>query len=149
MSDACEREQRSENCASPKTASGTPSMTLASAALESQTHNTAAGQQQQQEILSMATGGGSGSSSTGPSAAGRQQQQQQQQLQLQQLLNESDMRELREIKQLLWGDSVREDVFKRWSQGKFSLLHHPHHHGHHGQHHPKYLVRALFNIHTY
>lgn len=146
MSDACEREQRSEKCASPKTASGTPSMTLASAALESQTHNSAAGQQQQQqqEILSMATGGGSGPSSTSPSAAGRQQQQQQHQL-----LNESDMRELREIKQLLWGDSVREDVFKRWSQGKFSLLHHPHHHGHHGQHHPKYLVRALFNIHTY
>lgn len=147
MSDACEREQRSEKCASPKTASGTPSMTLASTALESQTHSTAAGQQQ--EILSMASGGtsGSGPSSTGPSAAGRQQQQQQHQQQQQQLHHESDMRELREIKQLLWGDSVREDVFKRWSQGKYSLLHYPHHH--HGQHHPKYLVRALFNIHTY
>ncbi|XP_034483692.1 ubiquitin carboxyl-terminal hydrolase MINDY-3 homolog isoform X2 [Drosophila innubila] len=60
--------------------------------------------------------------STGPAAAGRQQQpqqQQQQQQQQQHLLhfNDSDMRELREIKQLLWGDSVREDVFRRWSQG--------------------------------
>nr|XP_032296193.1 ubiquitin carboxyl-terminal hydrolase MINDY-3 homolog [Drosophila virilis] len=107
MSDACEREQRSEKCASPKTASATASMTLASTALESQSHNTA-GQQQQQEISSMASG--STPSSTAP-AAGRQQQQQ--------LLrpNESDMRELREIIHLLWGDSVREDVFKRWSQG--------------------------------
>ncbi|XP_064537201.1 ubiquitin carboxyl-terminal hydrolase MINDY-3 homolog isoform X2 [Drosophila montana] len=107
MSDACEREQRSEKCASPKTASASASMTLASTALESQSHNTA-GQQQQQEISSMASG--STPSSTAP-AAGRQQQQQ--------LLrpNESDIRELREIIHLLWGDSVREDVFKRWSQG--------------------------------
>ncbi|KAH8387125.1 hypothetical protein KR093_004914 [Drosophila rubida] len=110
MSDACEREQRSENCASPKSASGTStSMTLASTALESQTtttttaHNTAVGQQQPMA---------SGSATVPASAAGRPQQQQQQLR-----LNDSDMRELCEIKQLLWGDSVREDVFTRWSQG--------------------------------
>ncbi|EDV91699.1 ubiquitin carboxyl-terminal hydrolase MINDY-3 homolog [Drosophila grimshawi] len=55
---------------------------------------------------------------SGSATAGHPQQQQQEQQQ-QQLVrcNEHDMRELREIKQLVWGASVREDVFKRWSQG--------------------------------
>ncbi|XP_017850917.1 ubiquitin carboxyl-terminal hydrolase MINDY-3 homolog [Drosophila busckii] len=126
MSDACEREQRSEKCASPKTASATPSMTLASTALESQLHKTttttasSTGQQQQQQEVAMSSTGGNAAAST---AAGHQQpQQQQQQMQQQQQQqmqrpSENDMRELREIKQLLWGDMVREDVFNRWSQG--------------------------------
>jgi len=48
------------------------------------------------------------------------QLEQQQPLPLPQL-NATDMRELREIKQLLWGDNVREDVFKRWSQGNHPI----------------------------
>ncbi|KAH8400405.1 hypothetical protein KR215_011363, partial [Drosophila sulfurigaster] len=117
----CERErereqQRSENCASPKSASAAASaataaeagttatsMTLASTALGLSTATvavTVGGQQQQQE-LSMASG-----SAATAAAAGRQQRP-----------SDSDLRELREIKQLLWGDNVREDVFTRWSQG--------------------------------
>ncbi|KAM8719315.1 hypothetical protein ACLKA7_011947 [Drosophila subpalustris] len=112
MSDACEREQRSEKCASPKSASTTASMTLASTALESTGGQHQQQQQHQRQVeLSMETD--SAATSTGPAAAGRQQQHQQQLLHF----HDSDMRELREIKQLLWGDSVREDVFRRWSQG--------------------------------
>lgn len=29
---------------------------------------------------------------------------------------------LRSIKALLWGSNAKEDVFKRWAQGKFSFL---------------------------
>ncbi|KAL7745817.1 hypothetical protein ACLKA6_010010 [Drosophila palustris] len=112
MSDACEREQRSEKCASPKSASATASMTLASTALES-TGGQHQQQQQHQRQVELSMESDSAAPSTGPAAAGRQQQHQQQLLHF----HDSDMRELREIKQLLWGDSVREDVFRRWSQG--------------------------------
>jgi len=97
-------------------------MTLASTALESTAGQQQQQQQQQQEQLQqqpqqkeeqlqLSMASGSGASSTVVPAAGQRQQQ------LQTLL---DMRELREIKQLLWGDSVREDVFTRWSQGKYA-----------------------------
>ncbi|XP_017107444.2 ubiquitin carboxyl-terminal hydrolase MINDY-3 homolog isoform X1 [Drosophila bipectinata] len=125
-------DQRSggEEPASPKGASA--SMTLAAAALES--HNTperapdagaetvvgagagttgvdggsdvlASGSQASTSTSAVGRGVGGGAS-----ACGKQQQQQPQ-------LNATDVRELREIKQLLWGENVRDDVFKRWSQG--------------------------------
>lgn len=45
--------------------------------------------------------------------SGQQQQQQQQQQQEQQ----QGVNELREICQLLWGPSIRQEIFHRWSQG--------------------------------
>ncbi|EDW37870.1 GL21329 [Drosophila persimilis] len=121
----------SEKSASQKSASESTSMTLASAILEQNDTATAAGQQRQeqrpttsagpptisaaqrqQEQASSTPGGGPQTPKQKP-----QQQQQQQQLPPMPQLNANDMRELREIKQLLWGDNVREDVFKRWSQG--------------------------------
>lgn len=130
-------EQRSggaEEPASPKGASA--SMTLAAAALES--HNTperasdAVADGADALGADAVSGGGGGASASasqastsasasavgrgvggGASGGGSKMQQQQQQPQL----NATDVRELREIKQLLWGDNVREDVFKRWSQG--------------------------------
>lgn len=63
------------------------------------------------------------------------------------MLNATDMRELREIKQLLWGDNVREDVFKRWSQGNHPSPHLPIPHAHSMHHHPLWgKKRALFAL---
>ncbi|BFG01291.1 ubiquitin carboxyl-terminal hydrolase MINDY-3 homolog [Drosophila madeirensis] len=121
----------SEKSASQKTASASTSMTLASAALEPNDTATAAGQQQQEQRPTTSAGPPTTSaahhqqqqqqaSSTpdgGPQTPKQKPQQQQQQLPPMPQLNANDMRELREIKQLLWGDNVREDVFKRWSQG--------------------------------
>ncbi|XP_052849545.1 ubiquitin carboxyl-terminal hydrolase MINDY-3 homolog [Drosophila gunungcola] len=126
---------------SPKTASSAAaaaaaaaaSMTLASAALESHTTASANVSSTPPGSASPTTsgagaaaggGGGGGGASGGGGAEGAGGAVAsasggllQEKLPLQLQLNATDMRELREIKQLLWGDNVREDVFKRWSQG--------------------------------
>ncbi|KAH8303455.1 hypothetical protein KR059_011445 [Drosophila kikkawai] len=124
MNDELVREQRScEESVSPKTAptAAAASMTLASAALES--HSMAvqsgggagagAGASMGSVHQATTSGGQSGSEGAGASSAQKTQQQQPSPPQL----NANDMREMRDIKQLLWGDNVREDVFRRWSQG--------------------------------
>ncbi|XP_068141200.1 ubiquitin carboxyl-terminal hydrolase MINDY-3 homolog [Drosophila tropicalis] len=120
---------------SPKVALPATGVALASAALES--HNTvsattvppvgaasapqlasvaiasASASEQQQELptTSGMSGGGVGAAgasvASGEGSGGIQLMQP----------NVKDIRELCDIKQLLWGDGVREDVFKRWSQG--------------------------------
>ncbi|KAH8421253.1 hypothetical protein KR009_007017 [Drosophila setifemur] len=108
-------QQRSdgEESASPKSAA---SMTVASSALESQNTEAAlasagADESQASASTSRSGAGGGGGSVKGAAAAATASGVQPPQL------NVNDVRELREIKQLLWGDNVREDVFKRWSQG--------------------------------
>ncbi|XP_017068383.1 ubiquitin carboxyl-terminal hydrolase MINDY-3 homolog [Drosophila eugracilis] len=118
MNEEIMREQRGgeESSSSPKSAAATasPSMTLASVALESHTTTTANASSCSRASPSSnppTIGAGASASPSASASSGQSMQQQQPQL------NAIDMRELREIKQLLWGDNVREDVFKRWSQG--------------------------------
>ncbi|XP_033172403.1 ubiquitin carboxyl-terminal hydrolase MINDY-3 homolog [Drosophila mauritiana] len=85
------------------------SMTLASAALESHKTTTTASSNPRTSGACASSSSSSQSASAPASASSYQEKQP--------MLNATDMRELREIKQLLWGDNVREDVFKRWSQG--------------------------------
>ncbi|XP_017040518.1 ubiquitin carboxyl-terminal hydrolase MINDY-3 homolog [Drosophila ficusphila] len=112
-----QREQRggeeSASSVSPKKAAAAAA--AAAAALESQmtTTTTASSSSSSNNPAPAPTTSGAGASASGCGGQEKQQQQQQQQPQL----NATDMRELRDIKQLLWGDNVREDVFERWSQG--------------------------------
>ncbi|XP_039496827.1 ubiquitin carboxyl-terminal hydrolase MINDY-3 homolog [Drosophila santomea] len=127
MNDEIVREQSggedSSSSVVPKSPTAAASMTLASAALESHTTTTITTASSNPPT----SGAGASVSPSSPSAsasasalatasASASSGQERQPLQLP-LLNATDMRELREIKQLLWGDNVREDVFKRWSQG--------------------------------
>nr|XP_016937253.1 ubiquitin carboxyl-terminal hydrolase MINDY-3 homolog [Drosophila suzukii] len=131
MNEEIVREQRggeeSSSSVSPKTAAASMTLASAASALESQAHShshtTSPAASSASPSSNPPTIGAAASPSPSPSplASGGQkkhpmQLEQQQPLPLPQL-NATDMRELREIKQLLWGDNVREDVFKRWSQG--------------------------------
>ncbi|EDW56088.1 GM22931 [Drosophila sechellia] len=87
------------------------SMTLASAALESHRATTiTTASTTLAPVEHVHPSSSSSQSASAPASASSYQEKQP-------MLNATDMRELREIKQLLWGDNVREDVFKRWSQG--------------------------------
>lgn len=82
---------------------------------------------------SMAAAAAGSTAAAALAAAGQMQQQQQLQQQLQQLQQAStsgsagitsstatakDTLELQEIRNLLWGPTIRLDVFRRWSQGR-------------------------------
>lgn len=115
MNDELVREQRSgEGSVSPKTAptAAAASMTLSSAALESNSTVVQSGGGVGAPMVSghqATTSAGRAGAGAALDASSAQQPPQ---------LHANDVREMRDIKQLLWGDNVREDVFRRWSQGK-------------------------------
>ncbi|XP_016994980.2 ubiquitin carboxyl-terminal hydrolase MINDY-3 homolog [Drosophila takahashii] len=102
-----EESTSSSSSVSPKTAAAAAATAAAAAASASMTLASAALESQSPHSQPPAIGAGA-SSSPSPSPSGGQEKHP---------MNATDMRELRDIKQLLWGDNVREDVFKRWSQG--------------------------------
>lgn len=147
MNEKIVREQRggedspssvSAKSATAAASASTASMTFASAALEShKTTTITTASSSPRTSGASASASSSSRSASAPASSSSQQEKQP-------MLNATDMRELREIKQLLWGDNVREDVFKRWSQGNHPSPHLPIPHAHSMHHHPLWGKSAPF-----